>query len=174
MDFFKPDYWQAFADGIGDNGGKEEVRGKQVNEAEYQHLQHHWDVLMRGIFIYRRILSFRNTESRLAHLEYGERELMSIEEHSVKRVPVVLDNHDVFWYQGRILDDIFDGKSKGVVKDYPNNQSPDKILPCLPPPCLGILCPELSPTPSCLEPGGNIVNSCSITNLQIIVWWFMW
>ena len=39
---------------------------------------------------YRWILSSRNTESRLAHLKYGEGELMAIEEHCVKRVPVVL------------------------------------------------------------------------------------
>lgn len=39
MDSFKPDYWQAFADGIGDDGSKEEVGGKQVDEAEHQHLQ---------------------------------------------------------------------------------------------------------------------------------------
>ena len=35
----KPDNWESFADSIGDNGGEEEIRGKQVDKAEHQHLQ---------------------------------------------------------------------------------------------------------------------------------------
>ena len=37
----KPDNWESFADGIGDDGGEEEVRGKQIDKAEHKHLQLH-------------------------------------------------------------------------------------------------------------------------------------
>ena len=37
----EPDNWESFADGIGDDGGEEEVRGKQVDKAEHKHLQLH-------------------------------------------------------------------------------------------------------------------------------------
>ena len=50
--------------------------------------------------------------------------------------------------------------------------SPGKRWPCPLPPCLGILCPELSPRPSSLEPGkGEILLKVAVllNNLQMIV-----
>ena len=105
------------------------------------------------------ILWSRNTESRLAHLKYGEGELMAIEEHCVKRVPVVLVIVSI-----DIMEDDVTCKKISMMQSG-RYWWPGKRWPCPLPPCLGILCPELSPRPSSLEPGEgwNIVNSCSIT-----------
>ena len=55
----KPDYWESFADGIGDDGSEEEVRGKQVDEAEHQHLQHrsHVTIQMFSCEVFSSVLS---------------------------------------------------------------------------------------------------------------------